>query len=78
MRNDSPKLVTLDIWAARVYGDGAPGIDTLRRWAREARINPQPEKHGRAYMVRPDARYAPDTRRPRLVDRIKHGSQKRA
>ena len=75
-----PQLIPLETWAERIYGESAPGIDTLRRWAREARITPQPEKHGRAYMVRPEARYAPTARRSRLVDRIARGttSKKRA
>ena len=50
-------LVTLEAWAKATYGDAAPGVATLRRWAREARIFPQPEKHGRTYFVRPDAQY---------------------
>jgi hypothetical protein len=78
-----PKLLTLEEWAAAVYGDRPPSLVTLRRWARECRIYPVPEKHGRCYYVRADARYS-DPRTPvatkksasggtrlRLVDRIR-------
>lgn len=51
------KLMTLEEWAAAVYGAQSPHIDTLRRWAREARIYPAAEKHGRTYFVTPSARY---------------------
>lgn len=69
------RLIPLTAWAAQVYGDQAPNIDTLRRWAREARISPKPVKHGRTYFVAPDAAYvqayAPERpRRPRLIDRL--------
>lgn len=53
----SGKLVTLEAWAADTYGDGAPSIYTLRRWVREAKIQPAPQKHGRTYFVRKEARY---------------------
>jgi hypothetical protein len=51
------RLITLTAWAASRYGDAAPRLATLRRWAREQRIFPTPEKHGRTYFVRPDAEY---------------------
>jgi len=75
------KLITLEAWAAATYGEASPHINTLRRWARDAMIVPTPEKHGRTYYVRPDAKYC-DYRAPvsmlsvaagagrRLVDRI--------
>lgn len=81
------KLLTLEEWATEVYGKHPPALVTLRRWAREGRIHPTPEKHGRAYFVRADAQYV-DTCRPgalprgearqrpaigRLVERIRHG-----
>ena len=52
-----PRLVTLEEWGRRQYGDAAPAIGTLRRWCREARITPAPQKHGQSYFVHPDARY---------------------
>lgn len=50
------KKVTLEAWAAPRY-DPPPSIKTLRRWARECRIYPAPEKVGRTYYVEKDARY---------------------
>lgn len=81
----NPKLVTLEAWAATQFGDAAPHLNTLRRWARGKRIEPAPVKHGRTYFVAPHAVYvhaAPagnddstslplGSRRVRLVDRIK-------
>lgn len=70
-----PKLITLERWAQRVYGDDAPSQQTLQRWAREARIKPRPQKHGRTFYVAPDAEYVqpPQANRPRrLIDRIRH------
>lgn len=80
------KMLTLEEWAQTVYGEHPPAMVTLRRWAREARIYPAPEKHGRAYFVRADARYidpskpvpapAPAAKpAPRsLVERIRNGT----
>jgi predicted site-specific integrase-resolvase len=51
------ELLPLDIWAQRKYPERTPSIHTLRRWVREARIVPIPEKHGRAYWVEPNAEY---------------------
>ncbi len=51
------KLITLEAWASATYGEASPHINTLRRWARDSLIVPAPEKHGRTYYLRPDARY---------------------
>lgn len=64
------KLIPLDTWAAATYGEHAPTIDTLRRWARDGMLQPPAEKHGRVYMVSPDASYVPLAQRKRLVNRI--------
>ncbi|GAA0715182.1 excisionase [Dokdonella soli] len=75
------KLLTLEKWAERLYGDAAPSIGTLRRWARDARIHPRPYKHGRTYFVEPDATYVSEEMfrvRPRLVDRIGAGRRRQA
>jgi len=66
-----PKFITLEEWARRTYAEGGPNINTLRRWAREARILPRPEKHGRQYYVVPEAVYASPYARSRLVDRLR-------
>lgn len=66
------KLITLERWASLRYGEDAPVIETLRRWARESRIVPAPVKHGRTYYVPEDAEYmAPgDVRRTRTSNRL--------
>lgn len=51
------KLIPLEDWAKRRYPVKAPSIHTLRRWVREAKIYPVPEKHGRAYFVDETAEY---------------------
>jgi hypothetical protein len=51
------RLLTLEEWAEAVYGKHRPNLDTLRRWARQARIYPPPEKHGCTYFVVPGARH---------------------
>jgi hypothetical protein len=56
------KLITLEQWAADTYGDSAPAMPTIRRWARESRIYPAPIKTGRSYFVRPDAEYIDPTK----------------
>ncbi|WP_071608887.1 excisionase [Entomohabitans teleogrylli] len=49
-------LLTLTEWA-RIYYKDPPPIGTLRRWARNGNIFPQPEKQGREYKVHDDAFY---------------------
>jgi hypothetical protein len=51
------KLIPLNIWRERRYGEGGPSMKTLRRWARDAKIVPPPKKQGRAYYVQEDARF---------------------
>ncbi|UJS24806.1 excisionase [Thiothrix winogradskyi] len=51
------KLLTLEAWAALRYSEQVPSINTLRLWAREGRIQPQPVKHGRTYRVLENAKY---------------------
>lgn len=59
-------LVTLTAWAAQTYEGKPPCLNTLRKWARDALIQPTPQLHGRAYYVDPDARYTPPKRRVSL------------
>lgn len=61
----APKKISLETWAAQVYGDDAPHRNTLRRWAREGHLYPKPEKHGRSYYVAPHARYIDPKKPPR-------------
>jgi len=65
-------MMPLEDWAELIYGGSAPSIHTLRRWAREGRIQPAPQKHGRMYFVRQDATYL-DSRR--LVRAARAGRQ---
>ena len=51
------RMTTLEQWAVAAYGDMAPTITTLRNWARDGRIYPIPEKHGRSYFVDREAVY---------------------
>ena len=63
------KKITLEAWAARQY-DPPPSPWILRRWARDGEISPMPEKVGKSYYVREDARRmtgAPVS----LVDRLR-------
>lgn len=50
------KKVTLQDWAREKY-QPPPNKDTLRRWARDSKIFPPPEKVGRTYYVEPTAEY---------------------
>jgi predicted site-specific integrase-resolvase len=61
------QLIPLEAWAEQRYPLAKPKIDTLRRWAREGRIQPPPEKHGRSYFVQPSAEYLTQER---LMDRL--------
>lgn len=56
------KLLTLEEWAERVYGDRPPSNTTLRRWIKNSMIYPQPEKHGKFYRVLESARYSDPTK----------------
>lgn len=68
-------LLTLESWARAVYGEDAPAQFTLRRWARDGHISPMPEKHGRSYFVKPDAKYVSHFVNNRLVNRIRGKTQ---
>jgi predicted site-specific integrase-resolvase len=51
------RMTTLEAWAAAKFGEHAPRVDTLRRWARDGKIYPVPRKHGRSYYVSEQAQY---------------------
>lgn len=55
-----PRWVSLREWAKSVYGDSKPHINTLLKWVHDGRIQPQPEKHGKSWRVRPHAEYKGD------------------
>jgi hypothetical protein len=51
------RLITLETWASARFGEDAPCVGTLRRWARDGKIYPAPRKHGRSYYVDERAQY---------------------
>lgn len=51
-----PEYVTLQEWAAMKFSR-PPHANTLRRWARDGTIVPQPVKMGREFYVVPSARH---------------------
>ncbi|MCC6196757.1 MAG: excisionase [Burkholderiales bacterium] len=61
------QLIPLDTWAERRFPIRTPHVQTIRRWAREGKIHPAPQKHGRAYYVSPNAEYLSDEQ---LVQRL--------
>lgn len=56
----SPRYIPLAVWADQVFGDHSPHANTLLRWVREGRIQPQPKKIGRGYFLVPHAEYVSD------------------
>lgn len=64
------KLLNLLEWAEETYSK-PPSLSTLRRWAREGRIYPAPELHGREYQVQPGATYV-DPSKKNLRKKPKH------
>ncbi|QFS60395.1 excisionase [Pantoea dispersa] len=50
------KLLTLTEWASETYSQ-PPSLSAMRRWAREARIYPCPELHGKECRLHPEAIY---------------------
>lgn len=60
MTPTSPRLLTLAEWSKQLLGEHGPCLGTLRKWAREGRITPQPVKYGKLYFVEPNAKYNGD------------------
>ena len=50
-------LIDLQTWIDRTYGANPPVLRTVRRWCRQGKIFPPPQKHGRNYYVEENARY---------------------
>ncbi len=55
-----PKYITLPEWATLMFGNAAPHQNTLLRWVREGRIQPQPRKIGGRYWLTRGAEYIGD------------------
>lgn len=64
------QLITLEEWLKRTYGE-AVSIHAGRRWCRERKITPVPEKHGRTYFVRQDARYTAPAGEDDITERLR-------
>ncbi|WP_284454337.1 excisionase [Cupriavidus campinensis] len=71
-RPQEPKLITLEDWADRMFGEARPHRNTLRNWRKAGLISPLPVKCGRTYFVEPDAVYMDDA--GELARRLVHGS----
>jgi hypothetical protein len=67
----SAKLTTLETWARTKYGEDAPNIDTLRRWARQGKIFPAPQKQGRAYFLPENAEYVDNYNDTNFMRRVR-------
>ncbi|TPE14847.1 excisionase [Pantoea vagans] len=65
------KLLTLTEWASETYSQ-PPSLSTLRRWAREGRIYPCPEIHGKEYRLHPEAVYLNPGKRVRNPNALSH------
>jgi len=65
------KLLTLTEWASETYSQ-PPSLFTLRRWAREGRIYPCPELHGKEYRLHPEAVYLNPRKRVRHANALSH------
>lgn len=68
------KLITLEDWARAKYGERAPFIGTLRRWARDGKIFPAPQKHGRSYFLPATARYVDDYNTSEFMSKVRGAS----
>lgn len=62
------KSIKIEEWASARYSP-PPSLWVLRRWVRDGEIHPMPEKVGRSYYVREDARRI-TTAPMSLVDRL--------
>lgn len=66
--------IPLEQWASTRWGEHAPHIGTLRRWARDGKIFPAPKKVGRSYFVSQQAQYV-DHRDPDYLELTRDASQ---
>lgn len=51
-----PRYITLQEWAAEMFSK-VPHANTLLRWVHDGHIQPRPQKIGRMWRVKRDARY---------------------
>jgi hypothetical protein len=63
-------MISLQRWAESRFTP-APHANTLRAWARDGKITPQPSKIGRAYYVHPQAQHVDELfNSTRLISRL--------
>lgn len=62
------KRIPLPEWASRHYSP-PPSLWVLRKWARQGEIFPPPERVGKGWYVREDARRQTDAL-PSLLERL--------
>ncbi|WP_337021803.1 excisionase [Pantoea anthophila] len=65
------QLLNLTEWLSETSSQ-PPSLSTLRRWAREGRIYPCPELHGKEYRLHPEAVYLNPRKRVRNVNAHSH------
>ncbi len=65
------RLIKLETWAKDQYGDDAPSLITLRRWARNGNLFPAAEQHGKCWYVTPGTKYMAQNNGSSIIDRMK-------
>lgn len=50
-------MIKLRTWIRQTFGADAPTMWTARKWARDGKIQPKPQKVGREYYCRENAEY---------------------
>lgn len=64
------QYITLQAWAEAKFNP-VPHPNTLRRWAADGMIVPQPFKVGNVYMVTPNARHRDEPSPSCLMERLR-------
>jgi len=63
------RMVSLEDWAKDEFGDMAPGIATLHRYAKCKMMAPPAVKVGRKWMIDREARFAGVLAQPKLSEK---------
>ncbi|QSW37039.1 excisionase [Leclercia pneumoniae] len=58
------QMLTLEEWAAEKYRSNPPGMNTLRRYAKQNMFSPPAMKQGRLWRVREDAEIVGELAKP--------------
>lgn len=70
----TPRKIGLQTWLDQTYGRDAPTRKTAQRWCKTGKIYPSPEKHGRDWMLVPDAIYVDKDHNDSLIERLRRGN----